>query len=85
MKESIVRVDRAGRLVLPKRLRDMFGLRAGSRLELDARGDHLRLRPLDQEPALVKEGGWWVHRGSADEPLEDALREHRAQRIVKLR
>lgn len=59
----MVRVDRAGRVVLPKPLRDRLGLGAGSRLEIDVHDGDLRLRRLDAGPVLVQKRGWWVHLG----------------------
>lgn len=83
MKSSRVSVDKAGRLILPKAIRDGFRLRAGSMLELQVCGDHVRLRPVDAEPALVQVDGWWVHQGRAesDDPLAEALRFHRGDRL----
>ena len=83
MVPTTISVDKAGRLVLPKAVRDGFRLRAGSKLELEVCGDHLRLRPVDAEPALVQVDGWWVHQGRAasDDLLVDALQLHRDNRL----
>ena len=43
--KRLVYVDRAGRLVIPKRLREQYGLHPGQPLELIPAGDELRLRP----------------------------------------
>ena len=85
MKDAIT-IDSAGRIVLPKPLRERFRLRAGSRLEIEIHDDHLTLRPLGQRPMLRDEGGWWVHRGDIDPgaTLEDAVQRHRRERIEDL-
>jgi len=44
---EIVEVDRAGRIVLPKRLRDELGIRERTRLMLTRRGDKLVMMRLD--------------------------------------
>jgi AbrB family looped-hinge helix DNA binding protein len=49
----IVYVDRAGRVVIPKSLRERYGLRAGEALELIEGGAELRLRPRDSHAAVV--------------------------------
>lgn len=40
-----VTIDKAGRVVIPKSIRDDLGLQAGDVLELDRQGDSLQLRP----------------------------------------
>jgi AbrB family looped-hinge helix DNA binding protein len=72
--------------VLPKELRERFRLRPGSRLAIEVKGDHLLLRPVEQEPVLVQEGGWWVYRGGTTDPdeLVDAVQRHREDRLVDL-
>lgn len=83
---SKVTMDGAGRVVLPKRVRDRYRLRGGALLELELESDHLRLRPVEQGPALVKENGWWVHRGEAEAgaDLADVVGRHRRERIEDL-
>ena len=42
-------LDKAGRVVIPKRLRDKFHLAAGDALELESAGEEIVLRPVRQE------------------------------------
>lgn len=58
-----ITIDRAGRIVVPKALRDRFSLHAGAELEVDAVADGIRLRPLGTEPSLVMKDGFLVHHG----------------------
>jgi AbrB family looped-hinge helix DNA binding protein len=83
MSRTTVTVDRAGRLVLPKALRERFRLVPGSRLEIEARDDHFELRPVGLGPSLVKVDGWWVHQGEPerDGDLVNALARHRHERV----
>jgi len=85
MKPPTVTIDSAGRLVLPKALRDRYRLRPGSRLEIGEREDGVLLRPLTLRAPLAKEDGWWVHQGTADAPLEGAVDDHRRERIASIR
>jgi len=47
--EEIITIDRAGRLVIPVRLRRRHGLTDGARIRLVEEGDRLVLEPLGQE------------------------------------
>jgi AbrB family looped-hinge helix DNA binding protein len=58
-----VTIDSAGRIVLPKRVRDRFRLAAGAILELEERPEGLILRPVDQSPSMIRRDGLWVHLG----------------------
>jgi AbrB family looped-hinge helix DNA binding protein len=80
---SILTIDRAGRIVLPKPIRDQMGLHPGSQLEVHANYDHLELRPVEARPSLVSEGSLLVHTGSAPGPLADSVRLMREERIER--
>ena len=56
-------IDKAGRLVVPKRLRDQFHLLPGTEIEITADRDGIRIRPRDSEPSLIREHGFLVHHG----------------------
>jgi AbrB family looped-hinge helix DNA binding protein len=81
---TTVSVDNAGRIVLPKALREQFNLRPGTELELTAGADHLELKPLENLPSLVRSGSLWVHQGATNVPIGDAVREMRDDRIGDL-
>ena len=57
-----VTLDKSGRVVLPKALRDELGLAAGDTLELESRGEQITLRPVRGGTPLQKERGIWVYR-----------------------
>ena len=76
-------VDRFGRVVLPKKVRDALGLVPGSSLEVDAEGDSVRLRPATEASALAEHSGVLVFEGAAAGDVTgavQALREARNQR-----
>jgi AbrB family looped-hinge helix DNA binding protein len=75
-----VSIDHAGRIVLPKKLRDRFHLRAGSELEIVPVERGMELRPVKTGPSLKREGRLWVHQGVATEPLEAAVERLRNER-----
>jgi len=55
-------IDRAGRLVLPKPVRDELQLAAGDSLELESSEDEIILRPVRGTATLRKKQGVWVMR-----------------------
>lgn len=76
-------VDKAGRVVLPKPVRDEMQLRAGDSLELESSEDRIVLRPRRGESGLRKKQGIWVF--STGEPIsaeatEEVLRQIRRER-----
>jgi AbrB family looped-hinge helix DNA binding protein len=77
-------LDRFGRIVIPKAVRDDLGLRPGSVLELRESGDDLLLSPRRDEPDLVREEGVLVYTGEATGDLEDAVEQQRRHRLRRL-
>ena len=72
-------IDRAGRVVIPKPLREELHLEAGDALELESAGEQITLRPVRGTGPLTKEHGVWVlHTGqplpasTTDEVLKQA-------------
>jgi len=55
-------MDSAGRVVIPKPLRDQLDLAPGDTLELETSGESLTLRPTRGTAPLSKEKGVWVFR-----------------------
>ena len=64
-------LDKAGRIVLPKTLRQELQLGPGDTLEAETSGEQITLRPLRGNAPLRKKHGIWVYR--AGEPLSEAL------------
>src|SRR5690242_12683588 len=61
-------IDRAGRLVVLKRLRDRLGLRPGIEIDIVETSNGLLLRPVRCRPSLMEQEGILVHVGDA--PLD---------------
>ena len=62
-----VTIDRAGRVVVPKALRDELNLEGGTRLEIRVREGRLELEPAATPMRLVRRGKGLV--ATTDEPL----------------
>ena len=60
-------IDKAGRVVIPKPLREELHLEPGDSLEMESTGDQITLRPVRGTAPLTKEHGVWVFR--AGQPL----------------
>jgi AbrB family looped-hinge helix DNA binding protein len=60
-------IDKAGRIVVPKALRDELGLEGGTRLEIRLRDGRLEIEPVATEMKLVRRGKRLV--AITDEPL----------------
>jgi len=76
-------LDKAGRIVIPKTLREELRLEPWDTLEMDSGGDQITLRPVRGTGPLAKEHGIWVFRtgkplgaSSADDLLQK-IREER--------
>jgi AbrB family looped-hinge helix DNA binding protein len=67
----MVSMDRAGRLVLPKPVRQQLQLEPGEPLELESFEDHIELRPVRGNASMYKKQGVWVFRGGA--PLKASV------------
>jgi AbrB family looped-hinge helix DNA binding protein len=62
-----VTMDGAGRVVVPKAVRDELGLEGGMELEIRVREGRLELEPSPTPMRLVRRGKGWV--ATSDEPL----------------
>jgi AbrB family looped-hinge helix DNA binding protein len=64
-------IDSAGRLVVPKALRDAVGLTPGQALEITAHDGRLEIEPVPAPVTLIERDGLLVaapENGSTDEP-----------------
>ena len=85
-----LRIDRAGRLVLPKSLRSRLGLKQEGELEAVDGPEGVLLRPVMHEPAMIRIGGLWVHTGKPEpghdgRHIVDEVREERDREVSGLR
>jgi AbrB family looped-hinge helix DNA binding protein len=72
-------LDKAGRVLLPKELRDELRLGSGDILELESEGEKITLRPIQNVNSLLKKEGVWVfHTGT---PLTATMTNEMMQNI----
>jgi AbrB family looped-hinge helix DNA binding protein len=77
-------LDRFGRIVVPKDIRDRLGLKPGAEVELDEQGAEIILKPAERTTPLRVEQGVLVFGGTALGDLDDAVKAHRNERIRHL-
>lgn len=83
-----LRIDKSGRIVVPKPLRERLGLKPDMELEVLEQAGGVLLRSVGQRPSMIRVDGLWVHQGVAqpganwDRVLEDA-REERIEAVLK--
>ena len=80
---TILTLDKAGRIVLPKPLRDEFQLSAGDSLELESSEEWIVLRPARGRGQMKKESGVWVFDSGealSEETVRKTMRKVRDQR-----
>jgi AbrB family looped-hinge helix DNA binding protein len=83
-----LRIDKSGRFVLPKPLRERLGLGLDSELEVIEQAGGVLLRAVEQRPSMIKIDGLWVHQGVAqsganwDRVVQD-VREERIESVLR--
>lgn len=63
-----ITIDRAGRVVLPKSIRDRFHLTPGTEIELTTDNESIKLSLRDSAPVLKLKDGLLVHTSSEPSP-----------------
>jgi AbrB family looped-hinge helix DNA binding protein len=81
-----LRIDGAGRVVLPKPVRDRFGLKAGTDLEIEETSEGVMLKPVQRRLSLVNRNGLLVHRGKLPKGFDwnRLIEDDREERLRKL-
>jgi AbrB family looped-hinge helix DNA binding protein len=83
-----LRIDKAGRIVVPKPLRERLGFKPDTKLETIEQPEGVLLKRVEQRPSMVKVDGLWVHQGSAEpganwERILEDVREERIESVLK--
>jgi AbrB family looped-hinge helix DNA binding protein len=84
MKDVLIQIDQAGRLVIPKRIRETLRLKTGDTLAVGLKGDAIELRPTKSGIRLERINGVLVVTGDMPLPAHDLVAEAREDRIHEL-
>jgi AbrB family looped-hinge helix DNA binding protein len=76
-------IDKAGRIVLPKPVRDRLQIAPGDQLRIESDDDRIILRPARGAAQLRKKRGVWVYR--SDEPLSASTVQETLERVRRER
>lgn len=75
-------IDRFGRVVIPKNLRERYRLHAGAAVEVVPTYSGVEIRPVAEQPLLEVRDGVLVYGGPVDKG--DQVRSQRERRLKKL-
>jgi AbrB family looped-hinge helix DNA binding protein len=83
-----LRIDKAGRIVVPKPLRERLGFKPDTELEVIEQPEGVLLKRVEQRPSMVKVDGLWVHQGGTKpganwDRLLEGVREERIESVLK--
>lgn len=74
-------LDRFGRVVIPKRLREELGLNPGSVLQIKQDDQKIIIEPVHEEPRFAVKKGVLVYQGAATGDIEKVIKDHRQKRL----
>ncbi len=77
-------LDKFGRIVIPKEIRDAFGLRPGSSLLIEEDNQAILLKPVEGTPHVKNENGWLVFTGELQADVADIIEDVRKERMEKV-
>ncbi len=80
----ITTLDRYGRIVIPKKLREHLGITRHTNLNIKEEGERIVIEPIHSEDVLVNKEGILVYTGNISSEINDLLKANRNNRIRKL-
>lgn len=78
-----LKLDKLGRIVLPKAVRERLQVSAGDQFEMESSDDRITLRPVRGNAQLRKKRGVWVFQSG--EPLSEATVQQTIEQIRRER
>jgi len=73
-------LDKFGRIVIPKKIRNSFNLMPGDAIRIEEEKDAILLKPIEGEPSLIEKDGVLVFTGKLMESVETKIQDLRQER-----
>lgn len=80
----LVNLDKFGRVLIPKRVRERLGIKPASALSIVDDGKRIILQPVNEEEALLQKDGLLIYTGDIRHNVMEELERNRTQRISRL-
>jgi AbrB family looped-hinge helix DNA binding protein len=77
-------LDKFGRVVIPKRVRDDLGLKPGAVLQIEQADQRILMEPVHEGPHVVVKNGVSVFSGTATGDIVGATQGNRQARLEKI-
>ncbi len=77
-------LDKFGRIVIPKEIRDALGLRPGSSFQIEEKNQGIILKPVEGTPHIKKENGWLIFTGELQGDIANLIDDARKERFDHL-
>jgi len=78
------KIDKFGRIIIPKKIRNEFGLRSNSEVLIEAAGDGIIVHPGTSIPFVADREGIIVVCSEPTETFSDFIKKDREDRIKKM-
>ena len=78
------RLDKFGRVIIPKSIRQNLGLRPGEIMQLEEEGEKIILKPNSNEESLKLKDGILVFSGKIEGDITNIIKDERSKRIRHL-
>jgi len=78
------KLDKFGRIVIPKRVRDDLGLKPGAVLQIEQADQRILVEPVNDGPHVVVKNGVLVFSGTATGDIVGAIQVNRQERLSKV-
>lgn len=77
-------IDKFGRIVIPKSVRDHLGLKTGSILEVEESNHDIILKAIEHAPQIKMKEGVAVFMAKAIDDMDSVIQDEREERLKKL-
>ncbi|MBM3710237.1 MAG: AbrB/MazE/SpoVT family DNA-binding domain-containing protein [Actinobacteria bacterium] len=84
MKKTKITIDRFGRIVIPKKIRNDFGIQPGNDLIIKESREGFLITPVKEKEIISEEDGFLIITPSSDIDFENLLENLREERMKKI-